>query len=98
MSFGRLPGELQNALAVHSSYIESVLCHRMIADLSSALWKRSCNAPLQIFHSEVDNAGFDLVIKLGNVIRYVQLKQANSKKPVRLIRPEPLSPNSTDHA
>jgi hypothetical protein len=52
----------------------------MIADLCSELWKRNCNASLQIFNSEVDNAGFDLVLKLGNSMRYVQIKQTHDQK------------------
>jgi hypothetical protein len=52
----------------------------MIADLCSELWRRNCNAALQIFNSEVDNAGFDLVLKLNSAIRYVQIKQSHDLK------------------
>jgi len=65
-----------------SSYVESVLRHSLIGELGSELWKRSAEATLQVFNSEVDDAGFDLVLKVGSAIRYVQLKQAhNGKKP-----------------
>jgi hypothetical protein len=52
----------------------------MIADLCSELWKRNCHVSLQVFNSEVDNAGFDLVLKLGESIRYVQIKQTHDQK------------------
>ena len=52
----------------------------MLADLCSELWKRNCHASLQVFNSEVDNAGFDLVLKLNSLIRYVQIKQTHSQK------------------
>ena len=54
----------------------------MLADLCSELWRRNCHATFQIFNAEVDNAGFDIVLKLGKWVRYIQLKQAHeTKKP-----------------
>jgi hypothetical protein len=68
------------AAAHKSSYVENVLRHRMIAELSSVLWELNPDNGLQVFNSEVDNAGFDIVLKLNSAIRYVQLKQAHSGK------------------
>jgi hypothetical protein len=80
VNFTHPPDELRRAMAIQSSYIENVLRHRMIAELSSELWKRNCNAKLEIFNSEVDDSGFDLVLRLQSGIRYVQVKQANDGK------------------
>lgn len=63
-----------------SSYIESVLRHRMLAEMASELWQRSPEFTLQVFNSEVDDAGFDLVLSVGTAVRYVQLKQARFDK------------------
>lgn len=66
--------------STNSTYIENALRHRLLADLCSELWRRNCFATLQIFNAEVDNAGFDIVLKLGKWFRYVQLKQAHQDK------------------
>ena len=74
------PAELQTAAAYQSTYIENALRHRMTAELCSELWKRNCHAALHIFNSEVDNAGFDMVLRLQSAVRYVQIKQAHAGK------------------
>lgn len=68
------------ALAERSSYIENVLRHTLVADLSSLVWSRDPFAALQVFNSEVDDSGFDIVLGLGTQVRYVQLKQAHEDK------------------
>lgn len=68
------------ALAERSSYIENVLRHTLVADLSSLVWSRDPFAALQVFTSEVDDSGFDIVLGLGTQVRYVQLKQAHEDK------------------
>ena len=68
------------ALAEKSSYIENVLRHSLIAQLSSVVWSRDPFLALQVFNSEVDDSGFDIVLSLGTQIRYVQLKQAHDEK------------------
>ena len=75
--------ELRLTTAAHrSSYVESILRHSLIGELGSELWKRDPETTLQVFNSDVDDAGFDLVLKVGPAIRYVQLKQAHDgKKP-----------------
>lgn len=71
--------ETRRKLTAHkSSYIENVLLHRLVCELSSALWTNNPVASLQVFNSEVDDSGFDLVLKIGSVIRYVQVKQSRS--------------------
>jgi hypothetical protein len=71
------------ALAERSSYVENVLIHRMVSSLASELWRRDPNVPLHIFNSEVDDAGFDLVLACGDGLRYVQVKQVHSKGSAR---------------
>lgn len=68
------------ALAERSSYVENVLCHALVAELSSVLWQRDPFTPLQVFTSEVDDSGFDLVLSVGSQARYLQLKQAHDEK------------------
>lgn len=68
------------ALAERSSYIENVLGHALVAELSSLVWSRDPFSSLQVFNSEVDDSGFDLVLGLGSQLRYVQLKQAHEEK------------------
>jgi hypothetical protein len=80
VNFPHQTDELRRATANQSTYVENALRHRMVADLCSQLWQRNCNVSLQIFNSEVDNAGFDLVLKLGELIRYVQIKQTHDQK------------------
>ena len=68
------------ALAECSSYVENVLTHALVAELSSVLWQQDPSTPLQVFNAEVDNLGFDLVLTVGSQSRYVQLKQAHDEK------------------
>lgn len=77
------PAERDNrikALAERSSYIENVLRHTLVANLSSLVWSRDPFSALQVFNSEVDDSGFDIVLGLGTQVRYVQLKQAHEDK------------------
>ncbi|WP_155837301.1 hypothetical protein [Herminiimonas sp. CN] len=71
--------EYRKALAERSSYVENVLVHRMVADLAGELWRRDPTMPLNIFNSEVDDSGFDLVLGCGSKLRYIQVKQVHAK-------------------
>lgn len=62
------------ALSEHSHYVENVLQHVFLSDLCRALWQRDHTQTLHIYDNEVDDAGFDLVARLGNVVRHIQLK------------------------
>lgn len=68
------------ALAERSSYIENILGHALVVELSSLVWNRDPFASLQVFNSEVDDSGFDIVLGLGAQLRYIQLKQAHDEK------------------
>lgn len=67
------------ALAERSSYVENVLIHRLVSDLAGELWCRDPQSPLHIFNSEVDDAGFDLVLSCAGIQRYIQVKQVHRK-------------------
>lgn len=69
--------ELISSLSTNSSYVENVLTHHLIAELSSELWQRGKR--LAIFNAEVDDAGFDLVLGCEQQLRYVQIKQKHSE-------------------
>lgn len=73
----------RNALSERSSYVENILIHRLVAELAGELWQRDPTAPLSILNSEVDDAGFDLVITDGSHLRYIQIKQAHLKSAAR---------------
>jgi hypothetical protein len=68
------------ALAERSSYVENVLTHSLVACLSGELWKRSPQSALQVFNSEVDDSGFDIVLGVESQLRFIQLKQAHDEK------------------
>lgn len=69
----------REALAERSSYVENVLIHRLVSGLASELWRRDPSVPLHIFNSEVDDAGFDLVLACRDKLRYIQVKQVHSR-------------------
>jgi hypothetical protein len=68
------------ALAERSSYVENVLRHALVFSLASLFWGRDPLLSLQVFNSEVDDSGFDVVLSLGSQVRYVQLKQTHEGK------------------
>jgi hypothetical protein len=68
------------ALAERSSYVENVLRHALVSSLASIFWSRDPLLSLQVFNSEVDDSGFDVVLSLGSQVRYVQLKQTHEGK------------------
>jgi len=73
----------RKALAERSSYVENILIHSFVSALASELWRRDPNVSLHIFNSEVDDAGFDLVLACGDRLRYIQVKQVHSKGSAR---------------
>lgn len=75
---------------LHSSYREKMIEHLFVGELLKYSWKDgSCN--IEISKPEVDQAGYDLVVEKGSVIRHIQLKctelkssTANQKVHVKL--------------
>jgi len=68
------------ALAERSSYVENILRHGLVSSLAAVLWRRDPALSVQVFNSEVDDSGFDVVLGVGGEIRYVQLKQTHDEK------------------
>ncbi|MBB5984345.1 hypothetical protein [Sphingobium lignivorans] len=65
------------ALFTHSSTREAILEHRFLAAIGSQLWEEG-EFDLAVSHSEVDNAGYDVIIEARSVVRHIQLKALHS--------------------
>jgi hypothetical protein len=68
------------ALAERSSYVENVLRHAFLAELSCLVWENDPFDSLKISNTEVDDSGYDVVLARGNTVRHIQLKQAHEEK------------------
>jgi hypothetical protein len=68
------------ALAERSSYVENVLRHAFLAELSFLVWANDPFDSLKVSNAEVDDCGYDVVLARGNIVRHVQLKQAHDEK------------------
>lgn len=77
MSAPQTATQYQKGLAERSSYVENVLTHLLVGALASELWRRDPTTPLNIFNSEVDDSGFDLVLSCNQNLRYLQIKQVH---------------------
>jgi hypothetical protein len=58
-----------------SSLREQALGHRFLAELLSLMW-RDGRRDIEVLKSEVDRAGYDIVLEANGVIRHVQLKSS----------------------
>ncbi|ASJ75253.1 hypothetical protein [Granulosicoccus antarcticus] len=66
--------------SVNSSYREKLIEHLFISEMLKLSWiKHDCM--LEVSKPEVDNAGYDVLMEVGSVIRHIQLKASfrNSK-------------------
>jgi hypothetical protein len=68
-----------NFLAHHSLYIENVLRHAFLFELSRELLLRDEPKMVTVLNAEVDDAGVDVVLNVGSVTRYVQMKTLNKR-------------------
>ncbi len=57
----------------HSSSREKVVEHLFLGNLLGRLWAHGV-ADVEVLRPEVDDAGYDLVIECGSVVRHIQLK------------------------
>lgn len=75
MSRGRRQEFLQghDPSADHSSLRESILEHTFLGSLGRELWRRG-QYSVEVLRAEVDRAGYDVVISVGDLTRYIQLK------------------------
>jgi hypothetical protein len=58
-----------------SSLREQALGHRFLGDLLSLMW-RVGRRDIEVLKSEVDRAGYDIVLEANGIIRHVQLKSS----------------------
>ena len=70
------------ALSNHSTTRESILEHRFLADVAAQLWSEG-EFGLSISHSEVDNAGYDVIVEARGVTRHIQLKTLHQRGKAR---------------
>jgi hypothetical protein len=64
----------------HSSYIENLMRHRFIFDVSQHMLLRDKEpAVLTVLSAEVDNAGVDLVLSFRQVTRQIQMKTLSKR-------------------
>ena len=77
MSTQPTEAQYRQGLAERSSYVENVLTHLLVGALAGELWRRDPTTPLNIFNSEVDDSGFDLVLSCHQSLRYLQIKQVH---------------------
>jgi hypothetical protein len=63
-----------NFLAENSTYIENLMRHRFIYDVSRLLLLRQEPELVTVLRSEVDDAGVDLVMTFHDVTRQIQMK------------------------
>lgn len=62
-----------------SSYVANAVKHVWLARLLQLLWEHHPETKVQIFHSEVDDAGYDIVLTWGSITRHIQLKASHLK-------------------
>lgn len=65
------------ALAQRSSHVENVLIHALIAKVAQELWQRDPWLDFQVFKTDVDDSGFDLVLGCKGMMRFIQIKQTH---------------------
>jgi hypothetical protein len=57
----------------YSGYLENALRHVFLAGLMSCAWRKGM-PPIQVSNAEVDDQGYDIVLAVGDIVRYIQLK------------------------
>lgn len=60
-----------------SSYREKTLEHIFVGECLKALWRRGVY-DAEVLRSEVDGAGYDVVLEHGGIVRHIQLKASHS--------------------
>jgi len=58
-----------------SSLREQALGHRFLAELLSLMW-RDGRRDIEVLKSEIDRAGYDIVLEANGIIRHAQLKSS----------------------
>lgn len=58
---------------VHSSYRERLIEHLFVGEVLRTLWLAGVNQ-VEVLKSEVDGAGYDVVLECRSLVRHIQLK------------------------
>ena len=59
---------------LRSTYRESVVEHLFLGKLLPLYWKANPSRPIEVSKPLVDDAGYDLILEVPNIVRHVQLK------------------------
>ena len=68
--------------SLHSSYREMLLEHLFVGEVMRHLWV-SGGKRLEILKPQVDDAGYDLVFEMDQIVRHIQLKTSFEGSTVR---------------
>ncbi len=68
-----MTNSLPDKNVLHSSYREKLVEHLFVGELLRHLWLRNI-VSVSVLRPEVDNAGYDIVLTHGHIVRHVQLK------------------------
>lgn len=60
---------------IHSSYRERLIEHLFVGEVLRTLWLAGVSQ-VEVLKSEVDGAGYDIVLECKSVVRHIQLKTA----------------------
>lgn len=69
--------------SIHSTLRERIVEHAFVGDSLRALWSRGV-VDVEVLRSEFDAHGYDLVMERGKIVRHIQLKTGQSKRPERV--------------
>ena len=64
----------------NSTLRERIVEHAFVGDALRALWRRGV-VDVEVLRSEFDAHGYDLVMARGQVVRHIQFKTGQTKKP-----------------
>jgi hypothetical protein len=71
-----LPVRVDPGHSRHSSLRANILEHVFLAELLRALWTAG-HRQIEVLRSEVDSAGYDVVVVCDGITRYIQLKSSH---------------------
>ncbi len=61
--------------SIHSSYRERLIEHLFVGEVLRTLWRAGVTQ-VEVLRSEVDGAGYDIVLECQSLVRHIQLKTA----------------------
>lgn len=66
---------MTNDHSINSSFREKLIEHLFIGEILKALWLKGISN-VEVSIPQVDNAGYDVVMEVGTIIRHIQLKSS----------------------